>query len=191
MSRIGAAPRAAASAPGAPARAATPVSNARAPASRKNGAKSRGPRTAEGKARAAQNALKHGMRAQQYVVLADEDAVEFAALQTALFEELAPEGALQLVLARRVAIAAWRLARADRLAAETGLGPVAGRKGVGAPFPNQSGDAQPGGQQVELFAERRWDGAGVGVALIRDGNGTRSFETRWPEPAPTSVVGAL
>jgi hypothetical protein len=36
---------------------------------------------------------------------------------------------------------------------------------------------QPGGQQTELFAERRWDGAGVGVALIRDGNGTRSFET--------------
>jgi hypothetical protein len=86
------------------------------------------------------------MRAQKHVVLPDEDAVEFAALQTALFHELAPEGALQLVLARRVAIAAWRLARADRM-------------------------------EVELFEQRRWDNGGVGVALIRDGNGTRSFET--------------
>ena len=121
-----------------------------------------GPRTAEGKARAAQNALKHGMRAQMYVVLADEDAVEFAALQTALFAELAPEGALQLVLARRLAIAAWRLARADRM-------------------------------EVELFAERCWDNRGVGVALIRDGNGTRSFETllRYRNAAIAELMRAL
>ncbi len=123
-----------------------PFSNARAEASRRNGAKSRGPKTAEGKASSAQNALKHGMRALKYVVLPDEDAVEFQALEAALLDELAPVGALQLVLARRVAVAAWRLARADRM-------------------------------EVELFEERRWEDAGVGMALIRDGNGTRSFET--------------
>ncbi len=86
------------------------------------------------------------MRALKYVVLPDEDAVEFQTLEAALLDELAPEGALQLVLARRVAVAAWRLARADRM-------------------------------EVELFEERRWEDAGVGMALIRDGNGTRSFET--------------
>jgi hypothetical protein len=127
-------------------RAAVPVSNARAEASRQNGARSRGPRTPEGKARAAQNALKHGLRAQKYLVLPDEDGAEFAALEAAMIEELAPVGALQAVLTRRVAVAAWRLARADRL-------------------------------EVELFAERRYDTAGAGLALIRDGNGTRSFET--------------
>ena len=127
-------------------RAAVAVSNARAEASRKNGAKSRGPKTAEGKARAAQNALKHGMRAQKYLVLPEEDADEFAGLEAAMIEELAPVGALQAVLARRVAIAAWRLARADRI-------------------------------EAELFAERRYGAAGPGLALIRDGNGTRSFET--------------
>jgi hypothetical protein len=136
MSRIGAAPRAAVS-----------VSNARAEASRKNGAKSRGPKTPEGRARSSQNALKHGMRAQKYVVLPEEDADEFAGLEAALFEELAPVGALQTVLARRVAVAAWRLARADRI-------------------------------EVELFAERSWGAdPNPGLALIRDGNGTRSFET--------------
>ena len=95
-----------------------PVSNARAEASRRNGARSRGPKTPEGKARSAQNALKHGMRAQQHLVLPDEDAAEFADLEAALVAELAPVGALQPVLARRVAVAAWRLARADRIEAE-------------------------------------------------------------------------
>jgi hypothetical protein len=94
------------------------VLSARAEASRQNGAKSHGPRTEEGKARSAQNALRHGLRAQKYLVLPEEDAAEFAALETALLEELAPVGALQTVLARRVAVAAWRLARADRLEVE-------------------------------------------------------------------------
>ena len=127
-------------------RAAVPVSNARAAASRQNGARSRGPSTPEGKARAAQNALKHGLRAQKYLVLPDEDAAEFEVLEAALVEELAPVGTLQTVLARRVAVAAWRLARADRL-------------------------------EVELFEERGYCNANPDLALIRDGNGTRSFET--------------
>jgi hypothetical protein len=122
------------------------MSSARAEASRRNGAKSRGPRTPEGKARSAQNALRHGMRAEKHLVLPDEDAAEFADLEAAMVEELAPVGVLQHVLARRVAIAAWRLARADRI-------------------------------ETELFEERRFADGGLGLALIRDGNGTRSFET--------------
>jgi hypothetical protein len=127
--------------------AAVPVSSARAEASRKNGAKSRGPKTPEGKARSAQNALKHGLRAEKYVVLPEEDAAEFAGLEAALIEELAPVGVLQTVLAQRIAVAAWRLARADRI-------------------------------EADLFAERSWGAnPNAGLALIRDGNGTRSFET--------------
>ena len=86
------------------------------------------------------------MRAQKYLVLPDEDAAEFAGLEAALIAELAPVGALQTVLARRVAVAAWRLARADRI-------------------------------EAELFEERRGADGGLGLALIRDGNGARSFET--------------
>ncbi|MGH6902782.1 MAG: hypothetical protein ACREIR_08580 [Geminicoccaceae bacterium] len=133
---------------GAALRAAAPISSARAEASRRNGAKSRGPKTPEGKARSAQNALKHGMRAQKYVVLPEEDGAEFEALEAALTLELAPQGVLQSILVGRIACAAWRLDRAERI-------------------------------EVELFAERLLairDG-GVGLALIRDGNSTRSFET--------------
>jgi hypothetical protein len=129
MSSVGAAPC-----------AAVPTSVARAEASRRNGAMSRGPRTPEGKARSAQNALKHGLRALRFVVLADEDGAEFRALEAALLEELAPAGALQAVLAQRVAVAAWRLARADRIEAELladqrgepDLGRVLTRDGHGA-----------------------------------------------------------
>jgi hypothetical protein len=89
---------------------------ARAAASRKNGAKSRGRRTAEGKARAARNALKHGLCAQRFVVLRDENLAAFEALEAALMAELAPQGALQAVLVRGIVAAtggssgpsAWR-----------------------------------------------------------------------------------
>jgi hypothetical protein len=122
-------------------RAAVPASNARAEASRKNGARSRGPRTAEGKARSAQNALKHGLRAEKFLVPLEEDAAAFAALQAALLAELAPVGAVQIVLAQRVVSAAWRLARADEIEAgvlrearcrDGGLGLAAIRDGNGA-----------------------------------------------------------
>ena len=95
--------------------AAVDLFSARAAASRANGAKSKGPRTAEGKARASQNALKHGMCAKKFLLLPDDSRAEFAALESALLEELRPEGALETLLARRLIAAAWRLARADRL----------------------------------------------------------------------------
>jgi hypothetical protein len=162
MSSDGAAARAAASVSGAQVRAPAPASNARAEASRRNGARSRGPKTPEGKARAAQNALKHGMRAQKHVLLPHEDEAEFRALEAALLAELAPEGALQTVLARRIAIAAWRLERADRM-------------------------------EAEALEVRSYDGANPGVALIRDGNGTRAFETlmRYRSAAVAELMRAL
>jgi hypothetical protein len=99
------------------------LSPARAEASRRNGAKSKGPKTAKGKARSAQNALKHGLRAEKFVVVGDEDPQEFAAFEAAMLDSLAPEDPLQDFLAGRVVRAAWRLERADHLAAGTGLGP--------------------------------------------------------------------
>jgi hypothetical protein len=122
------------------------LSPARAAASRRNGARSRGPKTPEGKARSARNALKHGMRAQQCIVLPGERASAFDAFAAALLADLAPQGALQTVLAQRVVAASWRLARAERL-------------------------------EAELFAQNMLAGHGLGLALIRDGNGARAFDT--------------
>jgi hypothetical protein len=90
------------------------ISSARAEASRKNGAKSRGPKSPEGKARSSRNALRHGRRANKHVLLPDEDVAAFAALEG----ELAPQGALQSILVGRIARAAWRLERAERLEVE-------------------------------------------------------------------------
>jgi len=129
------------------------TSSARAAASRRNGARSRGPLTAAGKARSARNATKHGLRARS-LLLADESAHDFAALAGALEAELAPKGALQAELARRITAAAWRARRVDRLEAallESHLDPGADRAG-----------------------HRQ---AALGLGLIRDGNGPRALET--------------
>jgi hypothetical protein len=126
------------------------LSAARAEASRRNGAKSRGPKSPEGKARSARNALKHGLRAEKFVLLHDEDAAAFEAMAEALADDLAPVGALQALLARRLVAAAWRLERADRIEREL----------------------------LALRAERDERGFGrLGLALVRDGNGSRSFDT--------------
>ena len=79
-------------------------------------------------------------------LLPQEDAAAFAALETAILAELAPEGVLQTLLARRVAVAAWRLERADRM-------------------------------EAEVLEFRSYEDANAGLALIRDGNATRSFDT--------------
>jgi len=94
------------------------LSPARAAASRRNGAKSQGPKTVEGKARWARNALRHGLCAEEFVVLHDEDEQAFAALEAAVLEELAPQGVVQRLLAGRVVRAAWRLERAERIEIE-------------------------------------------------------------------------
>ena len=74
----------------------------------------RRPKTALSKARSAQNALQHSLRAHRFVLLADEDTAEFQELEAELHAELAPEGVLQRMVVARLAVTAWRMLRADR-----------------------------------------------------------------------------
>ncbi len=80
-------------------------------ASRRNGAKSKGPVGTEGKFRASKNALEHGLWAAVHLVVPGEDPAALAALRAAFAAEYAPEGILAACLADRLALAFWKLAR--------------------------------------------------------------------------------
>lgn len=63
-------------------------------ANRRNADKSTGPRTAEGKARSSQNALRHGVLSEK-AISHYEDSEAFDALLSQLLCELEPETALE------------------------------------------------------------------------------------------------
>lgn len=79
-------------------------------ASRLNGARSRGPKTAAGKARSAGNALTHGLTASR-VVLQCEDQAEFDAILAEHVELLRPRNRVELTLVERLAASWWRQRR--------------------------------------------------------------------------------
>ncbi|HEX6011686.1 MAG TPA: hypothetical protein VFY87_07770 [Geminicoccaceae bacterium] len=92
-----------------------PRSPAQVEASRRNGARSRGPVTPEGKRRSSRNALKHGLAALHHLVLADEDPGELEELTARLLAEIGPECELEARLVRRLAVAFWKGERAERV----------------------------------------------------------------------------
>ena len=94
-----------------------PVSEKQLAANRRNALRSTGPRTPEGKARAARNSLKHGLRSEK-IVIPGEDERALRTFRDALTAELAPESAMEAVLAERVVACAWRLRRALRIESE-------------------------------------------------------------------------
>ncbi len=87
-------------------------------AARRNGAKSRGPATPEGKARSSRNALKHGLAAADHLLLAGEDQAAYEELLANLVAETEPGTELEAQLVRRLASALWKQGRADRLEAK-------------------------------------------------------------------------
>jgi hypothetical protein len=86
-------------------------------ANRQNALRSTGPRTAEGKAIASQNAVKHGLRAEN-TVIPGENPEEFDQFRQLLLEDLAPVGAMEVFLADRIVAAFWKLQRAGRIETE-------------------------------------------------------------------------
>ena len=94
------------------------TTNARIKANRKNAKKSTGPRTEEGKARVAKNALKHGLLARD-TVLPGEDPADFDRQLSALEADIQPANSLEFELVRQIADSQWRMRRLTRL--ETGF----------------------------------------------------------------------
>ena len=84
-------------------------------ASRRNGARSKGPVTEEGKAKASRNALKHGLCAMEHLVLEDEVPDDLEELIAHLTDEVGAASEIEARLARRLAIAFWKSERAERI----------------------------------------------------------------------------
>ena len=81
---------------------------------KQNAQHSTGPRSPEGKQTSSRNALRHGLTSQT-VVLPGEDAEAYAAFRATVWTDLAPVGAIELVLAQTIADTEWRLERARTL----------------------------------------------------------------------------
>jgi hypothetical protein len=86
--------------------------SARAEANRRNGRKSAGPKSAEGKAKSRFNALKHGMMA-QIVLLPGDDGQAFASRLRCLRDHLQPRNSLEGVAIERLAGDLWKSDRAE------------------------------------------------------------------------------
>ena len=127
------------------------ATEAQVEANRANAQKSTGPRTPEGKATVAQNAVKHGLLART-AVLHGEDWEEYTCFSEELRDELYPDGVMEEELAGRIVDLSWRLRRAalsqnavfealyDQYVAEHGNEPLPehspeeGRPPVGTPL---------------------------------------------------------
>jgi len=83
-------------------------------ANRRNAAKSTGPRSQDGKARAARNSVKHGLLSRDMLV-SKEDPEELEAFREGMLAGLAPEGGLEGFLADLVVASGWRLRRAVQM----------------------------------------------------------------------------
>src|SRR5579872_297588 len=78
--------------------------------SRINGAKSHGPVTAEGKARSARNAIKHGLKSDM-IVLEHEDRQAFEQLRESYMDDFHPANQSQADLVETMVAARWRMNR--------------------------------------------------------------------------------
>jgi hypothetical protein len=83
-------------------------------ANQRNATRSTGPRTPQGKAVVALNALQHGLLSRETVIQGESEA-ELVDLGKRLRRQLAPMGELELLLVDRIVAATWRLRRAIAL----------------------------------------------------------------------------
>jgi len=139
-----------------------PRSPAQQAASRANGARSRGPKTAGGKARSRRNALRHGLRATVLEVLPLAVGGPTEQLVAAVHAHLAPTDVIETELADGIAVALWRLRRARELETELMRADATGGPGAG-------GRGLASGEMAPLAAAlmKRHHGVGAMALLLR------------------------
>ncbi|HEY7117995.1 MAG TPA: hypothetical protein VH475_15515, partial [Tepidisphaeraceae bacterium] len=91
----------------------TPLSETRLAANRANALRSTGPKTPEGKARSALNALTHGLRARldRATLVPATERDEFALFLEDFRRHLDPQSPLEDLLVERIALLGWKLRR--------------------------------------------------------------------------------
>ena len=143
----------------------TNTSLAKVEANRKNAKLSTGPVTESGKAIVAKNAVRHGILSQE-VLLKGEDETSLGDFAERMRAELQPVGEVEALLVDRMIASAWRLRRLVNV-------------------------------EVEIF-HREMDSmfgecGDVGLAFIRDGNGTDAFSklSRYESAIERSMYRAL
>ncbi len=101
-------------------------------ANRANAQRSTGPRTPEGKAIVARNAVRHGLLGEQ-IIVEGEDRARFARHRDAMLRALVPVAEVEVTLAERLIGLSWRLQRVQRLQVQAFQGAVRrpGGRGVG------------------------------------------------------------
>ena len=90
------------------------ISEKQLAANRRNAQHSTGPKTEEGKRTSSHNACRHNLTG-QVTAMTDEDRIAHDAFSAAMIASMAPEGALEIQLAQRVATDSWRLNRASAI----------------------------------------------------------------------------
>ncbi len=140
-------------------------------ANRRNAQKSTGPSTQQGKAAASLNALRHGLRSRS-AVLPGEDSAELDDLVARLRAEFSPATLTEDILLDQMAVAYWKLGRAQRIENEV--------------FRVRSEKSAFAGALREMFSSR--DGSEpdpepppsspdevLGTAYLRDTNSSRAL----------------
>jgi len=88
------------------------ISNKRLAANRRNALKSTGPKTVEGKAIVARNAMTHGLRA-EHVLIEGESEEEFEQFREAMVAYYEPVGVLEESLVAKIVVGFWRARRIE------------------------------------------------------------------------------
>ena len=134
-----------------------PVSENRLAANRANARKSTGPRTTEGKARSAQNAVKHGFTGSAFAVVRFEDRDEISKLKADAVDFYQPRNSQEMFAVECIALAQADMRRLRRIEAglfTTAFDSVVDRSG--RPFTPMSADMCEGDLAVTIAQNRNY-----------------------------------
>jgi hypothetical protein len=154
-----------------------PASPKQLAANRANAAHSSGPKTPEGKARSAQNSLKHGFTASTFAVVRLEDLQEIAHLKFDLVSVYQPVNSQELFALERMALSQQAILRAARL--ESGLFTTSLNETLDSndhPFTPMSKElAGDGSIEITRAQNRNYCLADGFLRLVRQSNGWSIF----------------